>query len=135
MSDESKTPEKKIIIDEDWKSQVEAEKMAAAAETPSPESPNAPSPDDQHVPLPPPDLMFLVGTFYLQAAIAMGLMPNPTTNKAEVQLDHAQHSIDLLTMLQQKTEGNRTQEESDELEAVLHQLRLTFVTVKQQMGV
>ncbi len=133
MPDQSPNPEKKIIVDEDWKSQVEAEKTAAAAAEASPQ-PAADSPDQRHVPLPAPDLTFLVSTFYLQAAIALGLMPNPATNKAEVQLDHAQHSIDVLAMLQQKTEGNRTQEESDEIEAVLHQLRLTFVTVKNQLG-
>ena len=57
--------------------------------------------------------------------------PTPSTNKADVQLDQAKHAIDLLTMLQQKTEGNRTPDESEELEAVLHELRLAFVTVSE----
>ena len=55
--------------------------------------------------------------------MALGLLPNPVTKKADVQLDQAKHAIDLLTMLQQKTEGNRTPEESGELEAALHELR------------
>ena len=50
------------------------------------------------------------------------------TKKADVQLDQAKHSIDLLTVLQQKTEGNRTPEESGELEAALHELRMAYVT-------
>ena len=33
----------------------------------------------------------------------------------------------MLAMLQQKTEGNRTPEESDEIEAMLHQLRMAYV--------
>ena len=64
--------------------------------------------------------------------MALGLLPNPVTKKADVQLDQAKHAIDLLTMLQQKTEGNRTPEESEELEAALHELRLAFVTVQQK---
>ena len=40
MTDEATNPEKKLIIDEDWKSQVEAEKEAARhareAEKPTP---------------------------------------------------------------------------------------------------
>jgi hypothetical protein len=127
MPDEPKTPDKKLIIDEDWKSQVEAEKEAArhAAEAEKPAG-GGPTPDARG-PLPPANLAFLVSTLYLQGAIAMGLLPNPVTDKTEVQLDQAKHSIDLLTMLQEKTEGNRTPEESDELEAALHQLRLAYV--------
>jgi len=125
MADDSQTPEKKLIIDEDWKSQVEAEKEAArhAADV---EKPAAAGPTAR-APLPPANLTFLVSTLYLQGAIALGLLPSPVTKKVEVQLEQAKHSIDLLTVLQQKTEGNRTAQESDELEAALHELRLTYV--------
>jgi hypothetical protein len=134
MSEETKQPEKKLFIDEDWKSQVEAEKEAArrTAEAAKPAEP--PSSARAHAPLPPADLTFLVSTLYLQGAIALGLAPNPVTNKAEVRLEQAKHSIDLLDILQQKTEGNRTPEESDELESVLHQLRLAFVSVSAVGG-
>jgi hypothetical protein len=84
--------------------------------------------------LPPADLTFLVSTLYLQGAIGLGLLPNPVTQKAELQLDQAKHSIDMLAMLQQKTEGNRTPEESEDLEAALHELRMTFVSVSEQLG-
>ena len=134
MSEETKQPEKKLFVDEDWKSQVEAEREAArrTAEAAKPAEP--PSSAHPHAPLPPADLTFLVSTLYLQGAIALGLAPNPVTNKAEVRLEQAKHSIDLLDMLQQKTEGNRTPAESDELEAVLHQLRLAFVSVSAVGG-
>jgi len=62
-------------------------------------------------------------------AIALGLLPNPVTNKPDVRIDQAKHTVDTLAMLQQKTEGNRTPEESDELEAALHQLRLAYIDV------
>ena len=132
MPDEPKNPEKKLIIDEDWKSQVEAEKEAAR-QTVEAEKPAqvGPAPGARG-PLPPPDLTFLVSTLYLQGAMSLGLLPNPVTNKADVQLDQAKHSIDLLTMLQQKTEGNRTPQESDELEAALHELRMTYVQVNEE---
>ena len=131
MPDEPTNPEKKLIIDEDWKSQVEAEKNAAQQE--GAEKPAASGlSDGGQIPLPPANLTFLVSTLYLQGAIAMGLLPNPAADKSEVQLDQAQHSIDLLTMLQQKTEGNRTPEESRELEAALHELRLAYVTTQQK---
>jgi hypothetical protein len=132
------TPEKKLVIDEDWKSQVEAEKEAARQAEQSgkssepPPAPPAKAPAAERLPLPPANLAFLIGTLYIQGAMAMGLLPNPVTKKADVQLDQAKHSIDLLAVLQQKTEGNRTPQESGELEAVLHELRMAYITVQQK---
>ncbi|MGW8258327.1 MAG: DUF1844 domain-containing protein [Thermoguttaceae bacterium] len=129
MPDEKNQGEKKIIIDEDWKSQVEAEKEAAQhpAEQgqPTPEKETAES-------LPPPSLGFLAGTLYLQGAMALGLVPNPITNKAAVHLPQARHSIDLLLMLKEKTEGNRTQEETVEIENMVHQLRMAYIAVSEK---
>jgi hypothetical protein len=135
MTDEAKTPEKKIIIDEGWKDQVEAERDAekeAARRAAEAEKPAAagPSPGPRG-PLPPANLTFLISSLYLQGAMSLGLLLNPETQKPDVQLDQAKHSIDLLTMLQDKTNGNRTPEESAELEAALHELRLAYVQTQQ----
>jgi hypothetical protein len=127
MSNDPNSGEKKLYVDEDWKSQVEAEK-AAAAETQQAAPAEEKMPSE---PLPPPSLTFLASTLYLQGAVAMGLLPNPLSDKAEVKLDLAKHAIDMLAMLQQKTEGNRTPEESEELEAMLHQLRMAFVSINK----
>jgi hypothetical protein len=131
MTEETQHPEKKLFVDEDWKSQVEAEREAARHAAEAAQPAETPSPAGPSPPLPPANLTFLVSTLYLQGAIALGLMPNPVTNKIDVRLEQAKHSIDLLAMLQQKTEGNRTPEESDEFDAALHQLRLAFVTVSE----
>ncbi len=138
MSTEANQPEKKIIVDEDWKSQVEAEKEAARREFSSrrppprrcPRRPEGGAVRRPAAPLPPASLSFLLGTLYLQGAIALGLLPNPVTKKAKAHPDQAKHAIDMLAMLQQKTEGNRTPEESEELDSVLHKLRLAFVAGK-----
>jgi hypothetical protein len=129
MSEETPNPEKKLYVDEDWKSQVEAEK-AAARQVDEPKQPGGGRSSATRGPLPPANFTFLVSTLYLQGAIALGLLPNPVSDKSEVQLEQARHSIDLLTMLQQKTNGNLTPDESEELEAALHQLRLAFVGVQ-----
>ncbi len=129
-------PEKKLVIDEDWKSQVEAEKEAArqAEQAGKSGEPSAEAPAGPRPPLPPADLAFLIGTLYIQGAMALGLLPNPLTKKAELQLDQAKHAIDLLAVLQQKTEGNRTPEETSELDAVLHELRMAYVAVQQEQN-
>ena len=117
--------EKKIIIDEDWKTQVErereAEKEGGAAAT----ADAGKLPPD--VPLPPASLTYLATTLYFQAMTSLGLMPDPATGKAEKTLPLAKHFIDMLEVVQEKTEGNRTPEETDDLESMLHQLRLAYV--------
>ena len=49
---------------------------------------------------------------------------------AEGSLDLAQQSIDILTMLEAKTAGNLTDEESALLTSVLYQTRLAYVEAK-----
>ena len=134
MPNESNNPEKKLIIDEDWKSQVAAEKEAArhADQTANSAEARPSTAAPARGPLPPASLTFLVSTLYLQGAIALGLPPNPVAGRADVQLDQAKHAVDMLAMLQQKTEGNRTPEESEELEAALHELRLAYVAVQEK---
>jgi hypothetical protein len=123
------SPEKPLFIDEDWKAKVEAEREALKqdAKTPPPEAPAA-RPDDP--PLPPPTLVDLAGSLALQAMIAMGGFANPLSGKIEVRPRRAQHLIDTLDLLQKKTEGNRTAEETAALEHLLHELRLGFLAVK-----
>jgi hypothetical protein len=127
--DSQPTQEKKILVDEDWKAQVQAEqekyeRQSAAQETKAAQAGAAP--------LPPASLSTLITTLGMQAMIALGWMPDPATGKAEVQLDAARHFIDTLAMLQEKTEGNRTAEETAALDQLLHELRMGFVAVQQR---
>jgi hypothetical protein len=128
MSNDPNSGEKKLYVDEDWKTQVEAEKAAAGEPTPATQE----EPQQPAEPLPPPTLTFLASTLYLQGAISMGLLPNPISDKQDLQLDRAKHAIDVLAMLQEKTEGNRTPEETREFEEMLHQLRMAYVELTQK---
>ena len=134
MTDKSQNPEKKLIIDEDWKSQVEAEKEAARQEPVAKPDEAKPNPVADDLPLPQADFLFLVGTLYLQGAMALGLMPNPISGKAEVKLNQAKHAIDLLAMLQEKTKGNLEPDETEELDVALHQLRMAYVGVSNRQN-
>ena len=132
MPDEPQGEEKKIIVDEDWKSQVEREREEAAQESASPK-PEADEASSETGPIPPPSLTFLVSNLYLQGMIALGLLPRPGSDKPEVHLDQAKHTVDLLQVLWEKTEGNRTPEETKEMETILHELRMAYVAVQQQV--
>jgi len=132
----------KIIIDEGWKSRVQAEKEALdrkktaqepTTPTPSPSAePSRPPVEPQRGELPPATLAVLLTTLATQALVALGQLVHPESGKAEVRLDEAKHFIDSLEMLEQKTNGNRTPDESRLLDNLVHELRLTFVTIRDR---
>ena len=67
------------------------------------------------------------------AIINLGEAPDPTTGKkAEPDLALGQQSIDLLALLQDKTRGNLTADESRFIEQMLYDLRMLFVTVSKK---
>lgn len=128
--------EKKIFVDEDWKTRVQAEKEAAKQEVPEEKGESAPqeTATQQEIPLPPPSLAYLATSLATQVMMSLGLMPHPDSEKPEIRPQEAQHLIDTIAMLQEKTEGNRTTEESAMFDNFLHELRLAYVTVTQQSG-
>ncbi len=123
--------EKKIIIDEDWKSQVEAERAAAekakSADKGSPAAENQESADMTDPPMPSASFELLLSTLTTEALVALGQVPHPATGKVQVQRNQAKFLIDTIDVLRQKTAGNLTPSEEEVLESLLHQLRMVFV--------
>ncbi|GAB6166792.1 hypothetical protein JCM19992_27920 [Thermostilla marina] len=131
MSD-SPNSEKKLHIDEDWKSQVEREKEELAKQQQQKaEAKDTGKPLDDP-PLPPPTLTELAGNLAMEAMIYLGLLPNPATGGPTVMLNRARHVIDSIALLQEKTEGRRTLEETEALEQILHELRMGFIAAQSR---
>ena len=65
------------------------------------------------------------------AALFLGQIPNPQTGKGEVNLELAKMFIDQLAMIQEKTRGNLTNEETTVLRNALSNLQMAFVEVSQ----
>jgi len=76
---------------------------------------------------PPATFEFLAHTLFTQALMALGRIPNPITKQAHRNLPTARHFIDTLTMLEQKTAGNLTEDERRMLEEIQHQLRMMYM--------
>src|ERR1700751_5288413 len=69
------------------------------------------------------------------AALFLGQIPNPKTGQGEVNLEVAKIFIDQLAMIQEKTRGNLTNEESTVLRNAVSNLQMTFVEVaRAQQG-
>lgn len=65
--------------------------------------------------------------------VHLGEMPDPQTGeKGKPELPLAQQSIDLLAMLQEKTRGNLTADESRFLQTMLYELRVKYVEASQR---
>ena len=118
MTENNEDPE--LVVDTDWKAQVEKEKEVPAESEETPSS-------DPTGDLPPASLAMLISTFYSQAMMALGVMPNPTTGEKEADLRMAKHFIDTLEMLEVKTKGNVEEEETKMFDEVLHLLRMAYV--------
>jgi hypothetical protein len=134
MSDTPNDPAKKIIIDEDWKARVEAEreeerkKEAAASAGGAEEKATARA----KRPLPRPSLTALITTLALQAMMSLGLVADPKSGPPQPDIDQARHLIDMLQMLEDKTSGNRTPDEDRLLDNTLHDLRMAYVSVQNR---
>ena len=62
------------------------------------------------------------------AMVALGQMPPPgATETAPVDLETAQHLIDVLAMLEHKTRGNLDESEQRLLQSLLYELRVAYV--------
>jgi hypothetical protein len=93
---------------------------------PAPASDADPTPGGSYADLPRGFAPF-VESQYLEALIFLGAVPHPQTGETMEDPEFARYKIDLLTMIQEKTEGNLTEEESRLIEDVLYQLRMLFV--------
>lgn len=127
--------EPKLVIDEDWKSQVQAEKDALAGKPASTDESPEPAPQTEasassRPQIPAPTLPLLFTSLATQAMFALGVVPDPQTGKQETRLDEARHIIDTLQLLEDKTAGNRSPDESALLTRLLYDLRMQYVAAR-----
>ena len=109
----------------------DAEARAPAAsedESPATESADEKSPPAVEQEAPPPITFttFLI-SLSTSALVQLGEIADPFTKEKGKNLAAAQQSIDLLGLLEQKTQGNLSEDEKKTLEAVLYDLRMRYL--------
>lgn len=107
-------------VDESWKDKNPAKDVGDTDQIP---------PDRME-----PDFKFFLTTLGMQAWIALGVLPNPMTEKTEENLNQAKYIIDCLELLETKTKGNLDKEEEELFENLLYELRLGFVSKTKKEG-
>jgi len=134
MTDEDPSPI--LHVDDDWKAQAQAEKAKlaekeqaakeqAADAAPADATPNQGAPGQ----IPPADFTTLVSSIATQALFSMGAMPDPQTGQRYTNLDIARHHIDSLSVLDEKTKGNLSEDEGKMLTSTLYELRSHYVQI------
>lgn len=79
----------------------------------------------------PSSFVALVTGLGAQAQILLGVIENPLTKKKDdVDLERAQNVIALIEMLEDKTKGNLTDDESGFVQRILADLRIRWVEAK-----
>ena len=73
------------------------------------------------------NFMMFITNLSMQAMMSLGIYPNPITKKEEKNLDGAKYTIDIIAMIQEKTKGNLTSEESRLTDNILYDLRMKYI--------
>jgi hypothetical protein len=138
-----------LHIDTDWKKQAqeekrklaEQEKQKAAASAPATAAAaGATAPSRQAAPagqrgvreLPSPSFGALVQSVVTQVFFYLGDL-TPRGAEPQLNLDMAKYQIDILGVIEEKTQGNLTPEEQRLLDAALYETRMRFVNVTSQI--
>ena len=131
MADEEKKP--KIVSDQSWKDEARKEKeklqeQKAAEAKRSGDTGVAAGGDEAFAGgLPPANFLTIVQSYRIQSLYCLGMLKLPGTEQGEINLDAAKHNIDMLQVLEDKTQGNLSNEESAFLSQVLHEVRMAYV--------
>ncbi len=77
--------------------------------------------------LPKIDFSSFILSLYSSGLVQLGKVEDPSSGKKTVNLDLAQHTIDMIAMLEEKTKGNLNEEEQNLLKALLSEIRMAYV--------
>ncbi|MGA1868629.1 MAG: DUF1844 domain-containing protein [bacterium] len=117
-----KSKEKEIRQEEDKKELNQENKQSSSQKEEQHQK------DNKTTPLQEPTLLSLIFSINANAYMHME-PPEEAGKKAEVNLPMAKHYIDLIAMLEEKTKGNRTDEETKIIQEILYALRMHYVSL------
>ena len=138
--------DKRLFTKEGSRRDPDTPREAPAASPPPPpprqEAPRAAEPQrqrpepgtDPRRDLPSADFTMLVNMLVTNAMVFLGQMPAPGSQQYMRNLPQAQHMIDLLMVLREKTRGNLTLDEDQMMQELLPQLQMAYVSASRQVG-
>ena len=82
---------------------------------------------DPQTPMPEINFSTFVISLNASALLHLGAIEDPTTGKKDKDLPMAKQTIDILSMLKEKTSGNLSNDEENLLKSILYDLRMIYV--------
>ncbi|MCG8616332.1 MAG: DUF1844 domain-containing protein [Desulfobacterales bacterium] len=83
--------------------------------------------ESQGCQMPKIDFSSFILSLYSSGLVQLGKVEDPSTGNKTIDLPMAQHSIDMIAMLEEKTRGNLTEDEANLLKALISELRMAYV--------
>jgi len=111
--------------------QEEKEEKGPEAQTKPEEAQTKPEEAQTEVPLPEVNFSTFILSLSSSVLMHLGEIPDPISKEKKKDLSLAKHTIDVMGMLQEKTEGNLTDNEKKLMDGILYDLRMRYV---QQVG-
>ncbi len=112
---------------------TERKKEATGTSEPSQEKQEDKFSEGEGAPLPDIDFSTFIFSLSSSAILHLGLMENPYTKTIDKNLPLAKETIDIISMLKDKTKGNLSDEEANLITHLLTELRFKYVNeVKKQ---
>jgi hypothetical protein len=110
----------------------DAQSPPAAEKTREPEAPEPSKADasDEQPQFPEINFPTFIVSLNASALLHLGAIEDPTTGQKTKNLPMAKQTIDILSMLEEKTAGNLDNEEKNLLKNILYDLRLMYVKEK-----
>ena len=109
----------------------EAQTKPEEAQTKPEEAQTKPEEAQTEVPLPEVNFSTFILSLSSSVLMHLGEIPDPISKEKKKDLSLAKHTIDVMGMLQEKTEGNLTDNEKKLMDGILYDLRMRYV---QQVG-
>jgi hypothetical protein len=88
------------------------------------------APETEETPLPEMNFASFIFSLSTTAMYHFGDFPDPVTKKGQRNLPAAKQTIDILSILKTKTEGNLDEREKELLDGILYELRMRYVKEK-----
>jgi hypothetical protein len=117
----------KRALDEKGELKEEKEEVAAEVKEEKERKGEAEEQEAERAPLPEVNFNSLIFSLSSSVLLHLGEIADPQSGEKKIDIALAKHTIDIIAMLKEKTQGNLTEEEEKFLESILTDLRLRYV--------
>ena len=124
--------DKRIFSEEDEDQSIKEDEEKPLDEAAAEESESAATQEHEETDYQLPEINFATFIFSLNHSVLvhLGVMDDPSTGKKVKNLPLAKQTIDILGMLEEKTQGNLTEDEGKMLKNILYDLRMIYIKEK-----